>query len=169
MAPPMTAPARRQTLEYPFLHRWDRARYSPGYLRSGPSEQEVQDAIVQALRLRWRAVVTEIDVGDKRLRGRLGRLGLDRRIVSMAAGGNRKGVVDLAVTFPGGRAGWFEVKKPELCGVSKSSGLLVQKREPGTPTDEQLQFLLAQASACAVVGVLWGVEDLFSCIPGATR
>jgi hypothetical protein len=164
----MTAPARRAApREYPFLWQWDRARYSEAYLRSGPSEEEVQAAVVEALRLRWRAVVTEIDVGDKRLRGRLGRLGLDRRIVSMAGGGNRKGVVDLAVTFPGGRAGWFELKKPEFCVISKSTGLLVQQRKPGEPSDEQLQFLLAQASAGAVVGVLWAVQDLFACVPGA--
>lgn len=162
-------PARRAAREYPFLWRYERARYSPAYLRSGPSEEEVQAAIVEALRFRWRAVVTELDVGDKRLRGRLGRLGLDRRIVSMAGGGNRKGIVDLAVTFPGGRAGWFEVKKPEFCVVSKSSGLLVQRRPAGEASDEQLTFLLAQAEAGAVVGTLWAVEDLFACIPGATR
>jgi hypothetical protein len=164
----VNAPA-RALREYPFLHAWDRSRYSPAYLCSGPSEEEVQAAVVEALRLRWRAVVTEIDVGDKRLRGRLGRLGLDRRIVSMAGGGNKKGVVDLAVTFPGGRAGWFEIKKPELCVLSKATGLLVQARRPGEPSDEQLDFLLAQASAGAVVGVLWAVDDLFACIPGATR
>jgi hypothetical protein len=164
----ITTARRVAPIEYPFLHEWDRSRYSPGYLRSGPSEEDVQAAIVHALRLRWRAVVTEIDVGDKRLRGRLGRLGLDRRVISAAGGGNKRGVVDLAVTFPGGRAGWFEVKKPEFCVVSKSTGQLIRERAPGELSDEQLEFLLAQSRVGAVVGGLWAVEDLFACIPGAT-
>jgi hypothetical protein len=164
----MIAPARRAApREYPFLWQWDRSRYSEAYLRSGPSEEEVQEAAVQALRARWRAVVSEIDVGDKRLRGRLGRLGLDRRTISMAGGGNKGGIVDLAVTFPGGRAGWIEMKRPEFCVVSKATGLLVQSRKPGEPSDEQLEFLLAQASVGAVVGVAWSVQDLFAIIPGA--
>lgn len=105
-----------------------------------------------------------IDVGDRRLRGRAAMLvraaGGDPRHLTGAGGQMTRGIVDLAVTFRGGRAGWFEVKKPALYAPSKSTGRLVQRREAGTPTPEQLAFLDEQYRQGACVGVLWSERDL---------
>lgn len=151
---------------YPFPSAFEPARYSPGYLRSGILEDQVQEACIARLVARWRARVTVIDVGDKRFRGRLIRRGVDPRAL-MGSGGDERGIVDLAVTFPGGLAGWMEVKRPALYVVSKRTGRLIQRRPAGAPTPEQLAFLLAQARLGAVAGVLWAPEDLDSLIPAA--
>jgi hypothetical protein len=164
----VTLPASRAApIEYPFLHAWDRARYSPGYLRSGVLEAQVQESVIAALTLRWKAKVTVIDSGDRRMRGRMVRLGLPTMALKGIGGSMERGISDLAVTFPGGRAGWFECKRPEHCIAAKGSGKLTQRKPAGAPSDEQLAFLLAQTSLGAVVGVLWSPDDLNLCIPGA--
>jgi hypothetical protein len=168
----VTEPAlRAASREFPFLWQWDRDRYTPGYLRSGVLEAQVQEAVIAALTFRWKAKVTVIDSGDRRMRGRMARIvaarGLNPNDVVRGWGGSQeRGVVDLAVTFPGGRAGWFECKKPEHCALS-ATGRLTQRKPPGQPKPEQLAFLLAQASLGAVVGVVWSPDDLNLCIPGA--
>ncbi len=154
---------------YPFLHEFDRARYSPGYLRSGVLEAQVQDAVVAALSQRWRARVTVIDSGDRRLRGRMARMlstrGVNPNLAVKGIGGTmERGILDLAVTFPGGRAGWFECKKPARYVVSPKTGRLIQRSEAGTPTPEQLAFLLAQYGLGAIVGVLWSPSDIETAI-----
>ena len=146
------------------IETFDVSRYPEAYLRHGISEALVQVACVAYLKARWRAEVTVIDVGDAHLRGRAARL-------IAAAGGNPRqmfgqpgqmapGIVDLAVTFPGGRAGWFEVKRPAHLISSPKTGRLIQKAAAGAPTPEQLAFLKRQERAGAVVGVLWWAKDL---------
>lgn len=154
--------------EYPFVHAFDPARYSPAYLRSGLLEEQVQEACVLRLQTRWRARVTVIDVGERRMRGRLVRqFGISGKELVGLGGANERGIVDLAVTFPGGLAGWFECKSPAWFVVSKKTGRLIQKRPAGEPTPEQLAFLLAQARLGAVAGLLWAPEDLDALIPSA--
>lgn len=170
----MNAPARCLAVELPFLSRWDRDRYAASYLRSGVLEAQVQDAVVAALTFRWKAKVTVIDSGDRRMRGRVARLlsirGVNPNLAVKGIGGTmERGISDLAVTFPGGRAGWFEIKRPEHCTASKSTGKLLQRKPAGQPTPEQLAFLAEQYRLGAVVGVLWSPDDLNLCIPGATR
>ena len=116
---------------------------------------------VSALRTRWRARVTVIDVGERRMRGRLvRRLGVSPRALLGLGGANERGIVDLAVTFPGGRAGWFECKRPAQLAISPKTRRLVQVHAAGEPTAEQLAFLLEQARFGAVAGVLWSHKDL---------
>lgn len=154
--------------EYPFVHAFDPARYSPAYLRRGPLEAEVQGVCILRLQTRWRARVTVIDVGERRMRGRLVRqFGLSPKALVGLGGANERGIVDLAVTFPGGLAGWFECKSPAWYVTSRKTGRLIQRRAAGEPTDEQLAFLLAQARLGAVAGLLWAAEDLDALIPAA--
>jgi hypothetical protein len=154
--------------EYPFLHRWDPARYAPTYLRQGILEVHVQAAIVAYLRTRWRAEVSVIDVGSAKLRGQASRLlayaGGDPRFLKGRGDASTRGIVDLAVTFRGGRAGWFEVKRPAHLVTSKATGRLVQKHPAGAPTEAQLTFLGRQHNHGALVGVLWAPKDLDSIV-----
>lgn len=153
-------------IAYPFPHTFEPSRYAPAYLRSGILETQVQERCIARLVTRWRARVTVIDAGDKRFRGRLIRRGVDPRAL-VGSGGDERGIVDLAVTFPGGLAGWFEVKRPARYVVSPRTGRLIQRSEAGAPTPEQLTFLAAQARLGAVAGVLWSELDLDALIPAA--
>lgn len=143
---------------------FDVSRYPETYLRTGILEAAVQATCVAYLKARWRAEVTVIDVGDAHLRGRaaglLAAAGGNPRLLKGRPGQMARGIVDLAVTFPGGRAGWFEVKRPAHMFPSLKTGRLVQKAAAGAPTDEQLAFLARQERAGAVVGVLWWAKDL---------
>jgi hypothetical protein len=153
---------------YPFPSTFAPARYSPSYLRSGVLEDQVQEACILRLQTRWKARVTVIDVGERRMRGRLARrFGHSSAMLRGIGGANERGIVDLAVTFPGGLAGWLEVKKPALYRTSPKTGRLIQRRPAGAPTPEQLAFLLAQHRLGAVAGVVWAPEDLDSLIPAA--
>jgi hypothetical protein len=167
----LAAPARR--VEYPFPVEFVRERYPADYLRQGLLEERVQAACVAYLRARWRAEVVVVDVGDARLRGRAARLlsaaGGNPRLLAGRGGEMNRGIVDLAVTFPGGRAGWFEVKKPAWLQASPKTGRLVQRRPAGEPTPEQLAFLVRQGRAGAVVGVLWHPRDLDALVPAPTE
>lgn len=160
-------------IAYDFPHKFDASRYATAYLRTGISEAQVQLASVARLVARWRAVVTEIDVGDRRFRGRMAAVvaaaGGDPRKVEGRGGQNLAGIVDLAVTFPhlGGRSGWFEVKRPVHLTPSPRTGRLIQAAKPGAPTDEQLKFLERQQRAGAIVGVIWAAPDLDQLVPGA--
>lgn len=159
-------------IQYPFPSRFERARYPTSYLRSGILEDQVQQAVIAALTTRWRAKVTVIDSGDRRLRGRAARLltarGVNPNMLMKGMGGTmERGVVDLAVTFPGGLAGWFETKRPAYCVVSPRTGKLIIERPAGEPTDEQLAFLLEQHRLGAVAGLLWSPHDLEALIPCA--
>jgi hypothetical protein len=173
-------PRRRRTVqaalfrrEYSFVHQWDRARYDATYLRLGLSEAQVQANAIAYLRARWRAEVTELDVGDARFRGRakgiIRAVGGDPRLLNARGGKNRRGIVDLAVTFPhlGGRAAWFEVKRPEHLTPSRATGRLIQAAEPGAATPEQLDFLDRQQKHGAIVGVIWQDRDLDALVPAA--
>lgn len=155
--------------DYPFLHRWDPSRYPPGYLRLGLSERLVQQSVIRYLEAKWRALVTVIDAGDRRLRGQaaavIRRAGADPRSICRRQTGTSAGVVDLAVTFRDGRAGWFEVKRPAKIISSPKTGRQVQASTPGCPTDSQLRFLSRQSDAGALVGVVWWAGDLDSIIP----
>ncbi len=154
-------------MTYSFPHVFEPARYPPAYLRAGWTEAQVQAVCVDLLRRRWRAEVTEIDVGDRRMRGRLVRLGLSPMALKGLGGSNERGIVDLAVTFPGGRAGWFEVKRPARYVPSRKTGKLILDATAGAPTDEQLAFLARQHRAGAVVGVLWAQTDIDAIVRAA--
>lgn len=155
-------------IAYPFPHTFEPSRYAPAYLRSGILEAQVQERCVARLITRWHARVTVIDVGGRKLRGQLvRRFGLTPMALKAVGDPAARGIVDLAVTFPGGLAGWFEVKKPARYVVSKRTGRLIQRSEAGSPTPEQLAFLLAQHRLGAVAGVLWSELDLDALIPAA--
>ena len=126
----------RPVRDYPFLHRWNPTRYPERYLRLGLDEAAVQLVCVPYLQARWRAEVTVIDAGDRRLRGRAAALlrqsGGDPRSLTGRGGTMDRGVVDLAVTFANGVAGWFELKRPAHLVLSKAkvkpgADLLYQK------------------------------------------
>lgn len=155
----------------PFLHEWDADRYPVPYLRRGLLEKDVVEACVALLQSRWRAQVTVIDSGDARGRGRAARviagLGGNPGLIRGSASQMEPGISDLAVTFQGGRAGWFEIKRPAWLEVSPSTGRLRQRREPGRPTEEQLLFLERQRRAGAIVGVGWSPIDLQVAIEAA--
>lgn len=165
------APVKRILREYPFLHRWDATRYPESYLRKGLPEDEVQDLVIGYLRCRFLAEVTVIDSGDRRLRGRAAKLlqeaGGDPHDLVGRGGTMERGVVDLAVTFRNGRAGWFEVKRPEYLVPSEKTERLVQGHPAGEPTVEQLDFLERQHRKNAIVGVLWGTVDVDAVVPAA--
>lgn len=146
------------------IETFDPSRYPDAYLRFGILEAAVQATCVAYLKAKWRAEVTVIDVGDAHLRGRaaglLAAAGGNPRLLKGRPGQMARGIVDLAVTFPGGRAGWFEVKRPAHLVPSPKTGMLIQKAAAGAPTPEQLAFLKRQERAGAVVGVLWWAKDL---------
>lgn len=158
---------------YPFLCEWDPSRYPARYLRLGLAERDVVEACVVMLQARYRAVVTVIDSGDARGRGRAARIiaaaGGDPRLLRGSAGQMEAGIADLAVTFPGGRAGWWELKRPAWLAPSGSTGRLVQRRPPGRPTPEQLAFLERQRRVGAVVGVAWADLDIRTAIEASGR
>jgi hypothetical protein len=160
--------ARARSTAYPFLHQWDAARYPAAYLRRALVERDVVDACVLMLRRVYRAEVTIIDAGYARGRGRAARIiasvGGDPRLLRGSASQMEAGIADLAVTFPGGRAGWWEMKRPAWLAPSKATGRLVQRRAPGQPTQEQLLFLERQRRAGAIVGVAWGETDIRAAI-----
>lgn len=149
---------------FPFLHEWDASRYPVGYLRRGLLEKDVVEACVATLQRRWRAQVTIIDSGDARGRGRAARviagLGGNPGLIRGSASQMEPGIADLAVTFQGGRAGWFELKKPAWLAPSKATCRLVQRRPAGQPTQEQLLFLERQRRAGAIVSVAWSELDI---------
>jgi hypothetical protein len=169
------APAQSLFVEPPptFPHAWDPARYPPEYLKLGPSEEQVVRATVDYLVAKWRAVVTVIDAGDRRLRGRAAHAiraaGGDPLVLKGRGTTMDSGIADLHVTFPhlGGRAGWFELKKPALLAPSPKTGRLVIRHPAGAPTDEQLRFLRRQERAGALVGVIWWHHDLDAIVPAA--
>jgi hypothetical protein len=170
-------PRPRQRLARPtpsFPCRFDPARYDPTYLQLGLLEAAVQAATVQRLWARWKAKVTVIDSGDGRLRGRAAQLlawaGGDPAALKGHRTTMERGVGDLAVTFPhlGGRAGWFELKRPARYSRSKTGRMVIAARA-GEPTDEQVAFLLAQQRAGAIVGVLWRDLDLEELVRAAER
>ena len=149
---------------FPFIHQWDPARYAPAYLRRGLDERDVVELCVGLLQRSYRAEVTVIDSGDARGRGRAARIiaavGGDPRLLRGSAGQMEAGIADLAVTFPGGRAGWWELKRPAWLGPSRATGRWVQRRPAGQPTEAQLLFLERQRRAGAIVGVAWGFQDI---------
>jgi hypothetical protein len=161
-------------LVVPFQIAFDPARYPESYLRMGFTEAQVQAYVVAYLRAVWKAQVTVVDVGDAKLRGRAAAMlrsaGADPHAVVGAPGQMEQGVVDLAVSFPhlGGRAGWFEVKRPSRLVRSPRTGELVQERAAGAPTAAQVAFLERQRRAGAVVGVVWRAQDLDELVPAAS-
>ena len=160
---------------YPFRTAWDRARYPEHYLRFGYSEEAVAIQCIDRLRARWRAEVTRIDSGDRRLRGRaaamLAAAGADPRQLNGRGTTMDRGISDLHVTFPhlGGRTGWFELKVPEHLVVSPKTGKLIQEAEPGEPTLDQAEYLLRQHRAGAIVGFIWWSHELDELIEGTGR
>lgn len=151
--------------DLPFVHEFVASRYPPGYLRSGISEAQVQDAAIAALRAR-KALVYPVDAGAKVLRGRaVGALRARgvRNPEAMLAGRTGAGVAglaDLIGVLPGGRALFVEVKAPAWLAPSPKTGRLIQKRAAGEPTDAQLSFLEEAWYRGAVAGVVWSALDL---------
>lgn len=161
------------SLDYPFLHRFDHARYRRAYLFGCVDEARVQKDISEALRdllisPDW------VDSGAKALRGKLWG-SLMRLLGSMGVTGPRaesmarpvlnslggvtaadKGRPDLSgVLAPNGRAWFIEVKAP--AHLDPTSGNVLESA--GKPSPEQLAFLLEKHRAGAIVGVAWSVED----------
>lgn len=146
---------------YPFPSAFERARYDERYLQLGLTEAKVQEATKLRLEYRYRARVTVIDSGDRRFRGEMvRRYGIAGRELNHLRGSMEPGIADLAVTFPSGRAGWIEVKRPCWLVLNRKTGNLVQRADPGEPTAEQLQFLLWQTRFNAVAGVVWRDTDV---------
>lgn len=158
---------------FPFLHEWDASRYSDAYLRRGLLEKDVVELCVVMLQRRWRAQVTIIDSGDARGRGRAARviagLGGNPGMIRGSASQMEKGIADLAVTFQGDRAGWFELKRPAWAVGSPALGRPRQRRAAGQPTLEQLLFLERQRRAGAIVGVAWSELDIQVAVEAAVR
>lgn len=149
------------TQTYPFPWQFDPARYSDMYLMGQVTETQVQKSIVSFLRALLVDVVP-IDAGGRRQRGRM--IG-----AAKAAGVNLAGVqhaktgaaipagfADLEATLaPNGRALYIEVKAPAWRDVD---GTVI--RSCGSPSGDQLRFLLAKHKRGALVLVAWSSEDV---------
>jgi hypothetical protein len=148
-------------LEYPFLSRFDRSRYSEHYLVSRVPEDAVEIAIIETLHL-YSVDATKIDAGQKRARGRVmaaaKAIGVDpRRLVEYKSGGLPVGYSDLEATLaPDGVGLFIEVKAPAWIDPTTKNVI----REAGKPTTEQLDFLLSKHERGAIVIVAWSVDDV---------
>ena len=148
-------------LEYPFLSRFDRSRYSDAYLIQQVSEENVEDAIIQTLQT-WGVDVTKIDAGQKRARGRVmaaaKAIGISHKsLIAYKAGGLPAGYSDLEATLaPNGLGLFIEVKAPAWIDPRSKSVI----REAGKPTREQLDFLLSKHQRGAIVLCAWSVDDV---------
>ena len=155
-------------LPYSFLHAWKPDRYSAPYLRLGLSEAQVQAFVIAELRQRG-IICWPVDVGAKSLRGRaygaLRRGGMSASsaggVLLGRTGAGVAGMCDVIGIMPAdGRAVCIEVKAPAWFSASIKTGKLIQKRAPGKPAPEQLEFLANAARSGAVVGVVWASTDL---------
>jgi hypothetical protein len=148
-------------LEYPFLSRFDRSRYSEHYLISRVPEDAVENAIIETLHL-YSVDATKIDAGQKRARGRVmaaaKAMGVDpRRLIDYKSGGLPTGHSDLIATLaPNGLGLFIEVKAPAWIDPTTKSVI----REAGKPTQEQLDFLLSKHQRGAIVLCAWSVDDV---------
>lgn len=144
-----------QSVEYPFP--WKEPKRLPWlYLMQCPKESFVQAQILELLAM-YRVDAVPIDAGGRRQRGRM--MG-----AAKAAGVELKGIqnvktgaaipagfADLEATLaPEGRSLYIEVKAPRW--LDANGGVI---RPGGTPTEDQLEFLLSKHKRGAVVMVAW--------------
>lgn len=150
---------------------FDRTRYPEAYLRRGYSEANVQLVVLARLRqLRcWPHVV---DAGADKLRrqaaGALRRQGVKGAAI-VGRTGMEPGIVDIVGTAPGGRALFVEVKRPVWLMPSATTGVLIQARAAGEPTDAQIAFLLEAERRGAVAGVAWAASDVDEILAACRR
>jgi hypothetical protein len=154
---------------YPFRWQWDRKRYPAPWLCTRPTEDAVEQQILALLAAKYvRAWKT--DAAAKVLRGRargaLHRAGASREDMKIVfagqAGAVGTGKSDITGVMPGGRALFIEVKQPEWLEPNRATGQLIQVkgRNAGTPTDDQLKFLMDMHQQGALVTVAWSTEDV---------
>jgi CBS-domain-containing membrane protein len=155
----------------PYRFAFERARYSDAYLLGCVSEAAVQKAALELLTIH-RIPALAVDAGGARLRGAVGRalrrggISNARQFLGRTQGACSAGLSDILGTLPGGRALYVEVKAPEWLTTSPKTGRLIQKAEPGKPTDDQLAFLDTMAEAGALVGIIWSTDDLNEILKG---
>ncbi len=133
------------------LLKFDPSRYPLGYLLGGPSEDDVQAAILEALWLKG-VKAWAIDAGGKGVRRRLHHAGY--RVDGVGKLGDApKGWPDI-VGHHKGRALYIEVKRPAQIDLDGR-----KLRKEGRPTPEQIDFLRAALADDCAAGVAWSVDD----------
>lgn len=148
-------------IDWPFPWRFDRSRYSELYLMSQVTEAQVQNAVLQLLHV-YRIDAAPIDAGGRRQRGRMmgaaRAAGVDLGGVQNVKTGREipAGFADVEATLaPGGRALYIEVKAPAWIDPS---GKII--RAAGSPSPDQLRFLLSKQQRGALVMVAWSAPDV---------
>lgn len=155
----------------PYRRAFDRARYNDAYLLGCVSEATVQKNALATLNLH-RIPALAVDAGGAKMRGQIGRalkqggVSDSRQYLRGHAGASFAGLSDIIGTLPGGRALYIECKQPEWLTISTKTGRLVQSREPGRPSPEQLAFLDTMFNAGALVGIIWSPDDMFEVLQG---
>jgi hypothetical protein len=149
------------TESWPFLWKFDPARYGDLYLMQQVTEGQVQKEILALLAL-YGVDAVPIDAGGRRQRGRM--MGAAKAAgVDLAGVQNVKtgaaipaGFSDLEATLaPGGRSLYIEVKAPMWLGANNKI-----LRRAGKPSDEQLEFLLSKHKRGAIAFVAWSDRDV---------
>lgn len=152
---------------YPFPWKFERSRYGEMYLMSQFTEAQVQKDIIELL-IAYRVDVVAIDAGGRRQRGRMmaaaKAAGIPLAGVQNVKTGSAipSGFSDLEATLaPYGRALYIEVKAPAwLAPKGFHIGGPKVMRRAGTPSAEQLDFLLSKHSRGALALVAWSCADV---------
>jgi hypothetical protein len=160
-----------ETQDRPYLCKWDKTRYKRALLLGGPSEDEIQTGIVEALNIS-RVDVEIVDSGSNKLRLAFSRVlhsvGLSPELVSRILGlirnvapSSEPGRTDLSgVLAPNGRGFFIEVKAPAKLDPTTGNVL----RSAGKPKPEQLAYMDKKHAQGAIVGVAWSIDDAFEII-----
>ena len=149
------------TLAYPFPYEFVRDHYSTLYLMRQITEENVQASILEVLQA-FRVDAIAIDAGGKKERANLIRRARARgfELGDLTHGGNGSSIPpghsDLVATLaPDGIALYIEIKAPAWIDERGK-----QIRAAGTPTLEQLEFLLAKYRRGAIALVAYSVDDV---------
>jgi hypothetical protein len=150
-------------ITYPFPRVFDRSRYSEMYLMGSVTEAQVQENIVGLLSM-FKVDVVAIDAGGRRQRGRMmgaaAKAGVD---LSKVPSGKSwysipPGFPDLEATLaPRGVALYIEVKAPAWTNADKKI-----VRAAGSPSRDQLDFLMSKHQRGAEVIIAWSADDVLS-------
>jgi hypothetical protein len=147
-------------MKYGFPHAYVHGRYREIYALSHVSERQVQENILEYLRL-FSVDAVALDAGGKAARRRLIAAARQQGVPSAGLASAStpdipKGWADIEATLaPEGRALFIEVKAPRWvdgCGRTV--------RAEGRATMEQLEWLAAKQARGALVLVAWAVEDV---------
>lgn len=146
---------------YPFPWKFEGYKYSDLYLMRQVTEAQVQKDILELLSV-YDVDAVAIDAGGRRQRGRMMAAAKAAGIVLAGVQNVKtgaaipKGFADLEATLaPEGRSLYIEVKAPAWLDAKRKI-----IRRAGTPSVEQLDFLLSKHQRGAFVLVAWSAQDV---------